>query len=171
MSTISSSPVVSADGVLTITDGAGSPLSYAVAYDFGDFKVGGLNVAQQDVMDFFARGAFFSARNVKGRHIPFSFTAHLIGILGETGAPTLLDVILRKKDWAAATSTLPTANGDTFHHTLTWSIARTTLGATANDAFALKYCQLDADIAEGDGSTISVSGVAKRFSTDYMTIT
>ena len=43
MATISASPIVAADGVLTITDGAGTPLSYTVAYDMGDFKISGLN--------------------------------------------------------------------------------------------------------------------------------
>lgn len=172
MATISATPIVAADGVLTITDATTpSPLSYTVAYDMGDFKISGLNKANKETANFYSRGKFFAARDVKDKEFSFSFTAHLIGLLGETGAPTINDVILRKKDWAAAVSTLPATAGDTFHHTVTWTVERTNLGATADDAFALKYCELSVDWAEGDGSTVTINGVAKMYSTDGMTIT
>lgn len=172
MATISASPIVAADGVLTITDAtAVTPLSYVVAYDMGDFKIAGLNRMNKETAQFYSRGKFFAARDIKDKEFSFSFTAHLIGLLGETGAPTLNDVILRKKDWAAAVSTLPATAGDTFHHTVTWSVERSNLGATADDTFTLKYCELSVDWAEGDGSTVTVNGIAKMYSTDGMTIT
>jgi hypothetical protein len=170
MAVIASIPIIAADGVLTITDGG--VLTYAVAYDHGDLKIGGLNVTQKEVTDFFSRGTYFGSRDTKAKPIPFSFTAHLIGILGETGAPTIMDVVLRKKDWAAAVSTLPAGHGDTFHHALTWSIERTNLGATNDDAVALKYCEINVDLQDGEqGATITINGVAKPYSTDYITLT
>ena len=169
MATIASTPIVSADGVLTISDGAA--LTYTVAYDMGDFKISGLNVANQESLNFYARGNYVGTRNIKDKEFTFSFTAHLIGLLGETGAPTINDVILRKKDWSAATSTLPGAAGDTFHHTILWTVERSNLGATSDDTFTLKYCELSVDWAEGDGSTVTINGVAKMYSTDGMTIT
>lgn len=169
MATIASTPIVAADGVLVIKDGAA--LTYTVAYDMGDFKIGGLNVANKESLNFYARGKFFGARDIKDKEFTFSFTAHLIGLLGETGAPTINDVVLKKKDWAAMTSTLPTTAGDTVHHTIQWTVERTNLGATADDTFTLKYCELSIDWAEGDGSTCTINGVAKMYSTDGMTIT
>jgi len=171
MATIASTPIVAADGVLTIKDATGTPLSYTVAYDMGDFKIGGLNVSNKESLNFYARGVFFGTRDIKSKEFTFSFTAHLIGLLGETGAPTINDVILRKKDWAAAVSTLPAAAGDTFHHTILWTVERSNLGATTDDTFTLKYCELSIDWAEGDGSTCTINGVAKMYSTDGMTIT
>ena len=170
---IASTPIVAADGVLVIKYGAGSPLSYTVAYDMGDFKISGLNVANQETLNFYARGNFFGTRNIKDKEFTFSFTAHLIGLGGDSGSPTINDVILRRSgsDWAAATSTLPTSAGDTFHHTIQWTVERTNLGATADDTFTLKYCELSIDWAEGDGSTCTINGVAKMYSTDGMTIT
>ena len=169
MATIASTPIVAADGVLVIKDGAS--LTYTVAYDMGDFKIGGLNVANKESLNFYARGVFFGTRDIKSKEFTFSFTAHLIGLLGEIGAPTINDVILKKKDWLTMTSTLPTAAGDTVHHTIQWTVERTNLGATADDVFTLKYCELSIDWAEGDGSTCTINGVAKMYSTDGMTIT
>jgi hypothetical protein len=172
MAVISNIPIVIADGTLTILDGTATPLSFAVPFVQGNLKIGGLNLAQQDSLDFFDRQTFIGTRNVKAKLFSITFTCLPTATLGVAGAPSILDVMRRKVDWLAATSTLPTANGDTFHHTLRWNIERTNLGATGDNIILAKYCEItDFEISEGDGAVLSITAVGKPFSTDFLTFT
>ena len=177
MAVVSLSSIVGIDGVLTIKDGAA--LTLALPFTNGDFKLPGLNggltsgrTSMQEVTDFFARGKYIGSRYTKGKILECSFTAHLTALTGETGDATILDVALRKNDWAAPTSTVPVARGDVLHYTLEWAVERTDFGATNDRKITMKYCEVTIDVAEGDdGGTLTVNIRAKPYSTDSIAFT
>jgi len=177
MAVLSLSPIVGIDGILTIKDGAA--LSLAMPFTNGDFKLPGLNAgltsgrtSMQEVTDFFARGKYIGSRYTKGKVLEGSFTCHLTALLGEAADPSILDAVLRKVDWVAASSTIPAARGDVMHFTLEWAVERTDFGATNDRKITLKYCEVTADIAEGDdGSVLTINFRAKPYSTDSIALT
>lgn len=177
MAVVSLSPILGADGTLTIKDGAA--LSFLVPFSNGDLKGAGLNAGisglrtgMAEVVDFFARGKWIGSRYNKTKILEFSFTAHMPALLGETGDPSLLDVVCKKGDWAAATSTVPAARGDVMHYTLEWAVERTDFAATNDRKVIMKYCELSLDPTESDdGSTWTVNVRVKPYSTDSITFT
>lgn len=168
---LSNTPILSRDGVLTIKDGAGTPLSYAIAYTDGDFSLSGLVEDQTTVQSFRNRGRTYAVRKVEDQDLEFSFTAHAHAILGDGTIAGFFDVIAKKGVWAAATSTLPAAAGDAFCVSLTFTAERSNLGATSDASVVLKYCRISGDFQEGVPSTFSISGTAYCLSTDYLTVT
>ncbi|TXH41152.1 MAG: hypothetical protein E6Q97_38110 [Desulfurellales bacterium] len=168
---ISATPIIPRDGVLTIKDGAGTPLSYAIPYSDGDFSLSGLVEDQTTVQSFRNRGRTYAIRKVEDQDLEFSFTCHAHAILGDGATAGLYDVLGKKGVWAAATSTLPAAAGDAFCVSLTFTAERSNLGATSDASVVLKYCRISGDFQEGVPSTFSISGTAYAYSTDYLTIT
>lgn len=59
-------PIIPRDGILTIKDGAGSPLSYAIPYTDGDFSMSGLVEDQSAVQSFKNRGAHLLYQEDRG---------------------------------------------------------------------------------------------------------
>lgn len=168
---LSATPILSRDGILTIKDGAGTPLSYAIAYTDGDFSMNGIVEDQSAVQSFRNRGRTYAVRKTEDQDLEFSFTCHAHAILGDGTTAGLYDVLGKKGVWAAATSTLPAAAGDAFCVSLTFTAERSNLGATSDASVVLKYCRISGDFQEGIPSTFSISGTAYAYSTDYLTIT
>lgn len=171
MPSLAATPVIPADGILTVTDGAA--LSYTVVYEDGDFSVSGMTHSQKAVAVFKDRGATYAVRETEDQEIEFSFSAHLITLRGDGTNAGLEDVVNKKGVWAAATSTLPTANGgfDTYLLSVKWAFERSNYGDTVGDrSVTLKYCRLTLDASEGVPAKISIKGTAYCISTDYLTV-
>lgn len=163
-------PFVPRDGSLTFSDGAGTPLTYTVQYEDGDFSVSGLNDSTYAKQSFKSRGKTYSVRDVEDQEIEFSFTCHAIALVGDGTTATVGDVVLKEGAWASATSTLPAANGDSYCVSLTWTGERTNFGASSDSSITLKYCALSMDFSEGVAGKLSIKGVAYPISTDFRTI-
>lgn len=166
-------PVVVSDGVITITDGAGTPLSFVVAYEDGDLAISGLTESQKEIQEFYDRGMFVGLRAVKQMPIEFSFSAILVNLRGDGTTAGIEDVVNRKGVWASATSTLPAAAGGTecYCVQVKWQFERSDFGDTVGDrSITLKYCRLTLDVSEGIPGKISIKGRAFTYSTDYLTV-
>lgn len=168
---LSATPLIPRDGTLTIKDGAGTPLSYVIPYTDGDFNITGIVEDQTTVQSFKNRGRTYAVRKVEDQDIEFSFSAHAHAFLGDGTLAAFYDVIAKKGVWAAATSTLPAANGDAYCVTLVFGGERSNLGATTDIQVTLKYCHISGDFTEGVPSTFSISGTAYCISTDYLAVT
>ncbi|HYF53370.1 MAG TPA: hypothetical protein VEA41_03845 [Salinarimonas sp.] len=169
-------PLIPNDGVLLINDGAGSPLSYAIVYEDGDFTLGGLKKSQKEVQEFLDRGRFYSVRETNDVSIDWSFSCHAIAMLGDgvTASPT--DVFLKLGVWSAATNLLPAAAGGgasgVWCVKMTFTGERTDYGATADTTAVLKYCHAESlDFGEGIPGKWSLKGKLYCHSTDYLTLT
>lgn len=163
-------PIVPKDGILTITDGTGTPLSFEVAYEDGDFQVGPLMPGQWRRQEYKDRGVPYAVRKVEKMSIPFSFTCHAVGIIGDGSTALIGDVALKLGVWASAVSKIAAAAGDADLYQLVWTAERSSLGATADSSVTLKYCEFTIDIAEGDPTKINVTGIGYALSTDFLTV-
>lgn len=167
---LSATPIIPRDGTLTIKDNTGTPLSFVIPYTDGDFSLSGIVEDQSAVQSFKNRGRTYAIRKTEDQDLEFSFTCHCHALLGDGTLAGLYDVLAKKGVWASAVSTLPAAAGDAFTVSLTFTAERTNLGATTDSTTILKYCRLSGDFQEGVPSTLSFSGTAYSYSTDYLTI-
>lgn len=167
--TVATSPIIPKDGVLTFADSTGSPITFAVVYEEGDFSISGIEEGDYEIEIFYDRHEPYSARKVRKKIYEWSFTAHLVAFTDSTG--NMLDVVRFAGAFSAAISTGgATARGDAKLIQLTWAAERTDYGGTADGSWVLKYNRITADIQEGIPTTITISGRNIPFSTDYMTI-
>lgn len=162
-------PLIPFDGQVTVTDGGA--LSLVLLYEDGDFNVTGLNSSQKTRQSFKSRGKTYAVRDVEDQDIEFSWTAHAVHIIGDGTTATLGDVVLKKAVWAAATSKLASANGDSYLVQVSWRGERTNFGATNDNVITMKYCSVSMDFTEGVPGKISIKGTCFPISTDYLTIT
>lgn len=166
----SANPLIPADGVITITDGAA--LSLVLLYEDGDLQISGLNGQnQKSYVGFKSRGKTYAVRQVEDVDIEFSFTCHACHIIGDGTTATIGDVALRKGVWATYSSTLPAASGDAYLVQVAWRGERSNLGSTNDDKITMKYCALTMDFSEGVPGKLSIKGTCYPISTDYLSIT
>lgn len=163
-------PLIPLDGTVTFTNGV---LTYILMYEGGDLQVSGLKEGQMATQVFKDRGIPYAVRATeRDEAIEFTFTCDAVAIVSDGTTATVGDVILKKKVWAAATSTLPAAAGDAYCVTTSWVGERIVSGgATGNTGISLKYCRLEADFQESIPGKFSVKGKAFCYSNDYVSYT
>lgn len=160
-------PLIPTDGLITISDGAA--LSVTVAYDSGDFQITGLTNSQKTRKGYKSRGKTYSVRDVEDQDIQFSFSSDAVTLKGDGTTGTPWEAANRIGVWAAATSTLPSVNGDSYLLQVSWTGERTNRGASNDNTITMKYCALDIDFQEGDPGKISFKGVNYCLGSDYLT--
>jgi len=161
-------PSIIRDGTVTIRDGAGSPLSYEVVFEDGDFSISDLREGGQDIQEFEDRGNVYSARKIGRKSKQFSFTCHGLRFKREgSGNTHITDVVLKQGAWASATST-GAAYSDAHMVEVEFSIDRSSLGESTDSKITLAYCSLSAGFQEGNPGKISISGVCHAFADDYI---
>lgn len=162
-----STPLIPKDGTIVITDGAA--LSFTVIYEDGDFQASDLKSDQMMTQVFKDRGIPSSARETeRDEAIEGTFTCHAVAIVGDNTTATIGDIVLRKKVWAAYTSTAA-SYGDAKCVQVAWTGERTDVGATADAGITLKYCRLAGDFSEGLPAKWSIKVKAFCFGSDYVT--
>lgn len=139
------------DGLIEILDGAGSPLSYTVAYEAGNFAYADPHANRVVVRD---RGAIAGLRKGDDPVITGSFSVHARKLADSSDA-TLVDVIEKAGAWASATST-GGSGFEQFLVTLRFTIDSTASGDTADDIATFAKCHLAYDFAEGELDVINV---------------
>lgn len=164
-------PAIVRDGTILINDGAGSPLGYTIVYEDGDFSVDELIAGQMEVQPFKDRGIIYALRKTEDKEISFSFSGHLIALLGDGTTAMPFDVALKLGVWAAATTLLPTGKGDVHLVKVTLTLERTDFSATADSTIVLKYCHLRIGMSEGIPGKWTIKGTCYPFSTDSITLT
>lgn len=171
---VATSPIIPKDGVLTFADATGSPITWAVVYEDGDFSIGEIEEGDYEHEVFWDRHEPYSVRKTKKKIYEWSFTAHLVAFTDSHASPVgnALDVVRFKGAFLSAISTggASNAKGDAALLQLTWATERTDFGGTADGSMVLKYNRLSASIQEGTPSTITISGKSIPFSTDHFTI-
>ena len=152
---IAATPLVPKDGTITISDGAGTPLSFEVTYEDGDFQIAGLAAGDWEVETFYDRGIPYSVRNIKRKSYEFTFTCHAVA-LSNASSGVILDVVRKAGTWASATA-VNTA-GDAHLVKVVFRGERTDLGATADSLLNLFECHLQADFSEGVPGKLTIKG-------------
>lgn len=142
------------DGTITILDGAGSPLSYTVAYENGDLSYTEDKAGRIVIRD---RGTIVGLRSGDDPVQSLSFSVHLRSLAITATNATLIDVIQRTGAWAAATSTGGTGY-EPFLCTVKITIEGTDLGDGADHVATFAKVLLTYDMKEGDPDVINVKG-------------
>lgn len=155
-------PIIPKDGFVRISDGGA--LVVEDFYEDGTFKASGIRKDQMSVQKFKKRGKGWALRAVEDQDVQWSLELHLCGFSGGTNG-TVIDAFRRTNAWAAAVST-SVSRGDA--HTLKVEFfARTAdLGADADAAFTMKYCDAEIEISEGVPGKLGLSGTAYVFGDD-----
>lgn len=151
------------DGTILFEDGAGTPVSYTVAYEAGDLTI---NLPGKTVNAFLDRGKFGSTPSLRygdEQAITFSFTAHLRDL--SDGTDVVLPDFLLDTDGdlstaaGSAQSTLGT-NAEVMTWTVTFTIEGTDRGDASDHVIELSFCHVTGSISEGDPDTISIEGTS-----------
>lgn len=177
MADLSLSPIIPNDGQLVISDGAGSPLTYTVVYEDGDFSYSGVKKGQKAVQKFQDRGRDYAWRETSDEDIEVSFSCHCVAFGGDGSTTTTPNNVFEKTGtWASATSMLPAAAGGgssgVWAVKLVFTAERSNNGATADSTVTFKYfhCE-DISFTEGSPSKLSFKGKVLNYSTDYYSTT
>lgn len=163
-------PLVPKDGTITVSDGAGTPLTVEVKYEDGNLSIDDLAAGNWEIQKFEDRGTPYALRATTKKEVKVSFTCHAVNL---TGANSVLEAIRKTGTWAAATSTLPIASGGSEVHCVqvSWAGERSDFGATADAAVVLKKCRLVGSLKEGTPGELSFQGSAYVFSDTDVAIT
>lgn len=147
-------PYIPQDGVITITDGTGSPLTCTVVYEDGDMNISELSATQAEDVRFFDRGTLYAVRRGQVVTPTISFSCHLTDFTDAT-AKNILDVLLWRGTWSAAVSTFPGAQAVDVKLTLDSSSAGSGGGPSSITLYGVT---LKGSIAEGSPMKLSLSG-------------
>lgn len=141
------------DGKITIKDGTGTPLTFEVSYEAGDFQLTDPRYNYTVVQD---RGEIAGVRKTSKEPGSFSFSAYLRAVTDGTDY-TLIDV-LKATNSASAWTTTGTVAYDRDLRTVVFELEGTTPDG-ADSVITCTLCGMEYSIAEGELTTISVEGV------------
>jgi len=149
---------VKRDGTITLLDGAGTPKTYTVSAEPGDFS---MDVPAETRNDFLDRGRLVgSVRYGDDQPVTGSFSVYFRGGTSDDGAAAALIDILNGDAFsygtAAWTSTLG-ANAEVKTVDIVLTIEGTNHGDAADHVITIPDCSLQYDFAEGDPNVINVS--------------
>lgn len=163
-------PMIPKDGTITIYDGAGTPLSFEVQYEDGNFSAPELSEGLAEVLEFEDRGNVYSARKGGRKSQDFSFECHAMRFKRDgSGNTHILDVVTKAGAWASATST-GASYSDAHLVKVVFKAARTALGEASDSTITLKYCHLRSGFQEGVPGKFSISGRAYAFTDDAIVL-
>lgn len=141
------------DGKITIKDGAGTPLTFEVSYEPGDFQ---LTDPRYNYTTVYDRGEIVGVRKTTKEPGSFSFSAYLRAATDATDL-NLIDVI-KATNSASAWATTGTVAYDRDLRTVVFELEGTTPDG-ADSVFTCTLCGFEINIAEGELTTVSVEGV------------
>lgn len=163
-------PMIPKDGTITLYDGAGSPLSYEVAYEDGDFSAPELAEGLEEVVEFEDRGTVYAARKTGRKSQDFSFSCHALRFKRDgSGNTHIADVVMKQGAWSAATSTAASYS-DAHMVKVVFKAERSDFGESADSTITLKFCHLRAGFQEGVPGKFSISGRAYMFTADAIAV-
>lgn len=145
------------DGVITLKDATGSPLTFVITYEPGDFTAGPFVQGGSEVVAIYDRGRKSALRKTKDLHPAFSFSAYMTSFTDATdGSP--IDAILKQGKFASGVSTQGTS-ADVWTFDLTLVIEGTDIGGSSDDTLTLEDCHGQIEFAEGEeANRYNISG-------------
>jgi hypothetical protein len=163
---LSSAPLIPADGVLVLSDASGTPKTVTITYTDGDLKIDGLAADAADITVFEKRNVPYAARQTGRKRIKVTFSCHILDLSnGSAGTP--LDAVRKTGVFAAGVSTWTA--GDVWFVDLLWTGERTSFGASADASIRLKKFHPEASFSEGIPGKFEITGEAIIVDTDTST--
>lgn len=162
-------PMLPPDGILTITDATGTPLSFTVAYEDGDFAVDDLRQGGKEAMVLYDRKIPYALRGNGTPTIKGKFSCHALVFTDATNS-NILDVVRGAGTWASFVSTGPTTSGDLKTVTVKFTAEKSDFGNSADTYVTFKYVYLKAAFAEGEPGKFSIDMEIIPFASDWIAV-
>lgn len=145
---------VARDGLITLSDGAGTPLTHTVEYEEGDFSVSPEKAERVVLRD---RGVIAGLRKGDDPVPTFSFSVYMRDFI-DSADTTIIDVIEQTNGASSWTSTGGTGF-EQFLIDVAFSAEGTDHGDAGDHTVTMTKCHLVWEFAEAkDGNKITVSG-------------
>tara|TARA_R100000808_G_scaffold21968_1_gene47612 strand:+ start:933 stop:1403 length:471 start_codon:yes stop_codon:yes gene_type:complete len=144
------SPRIPRDGTITVEDDSGTPISYTVLYEDGDYKGPEMMEDQSDIAEFYDRQELYAIRKTQRKSAAFSFSAHLTDVEGWK----LKDAFSKTGAYSSGVST-SASYGDVWTVKVTW-----TDGTLSQ---VLPHCHGKVTFSEGEPGKVEVSGTVFFF--------
>ena len=146
------------DGLITLKDGTGSPVTMDVIYEDGDLSFEGISKHQAELIAFFDRGVFYSVRKSNQKFVTFKFTAHFTELSDATNS-NVYDFINFANKYSANVSTLgSTAEVKTI--SVLWTVEGSGHGDASNHTLLITHCACEISIAEGEPDKFTITGTS-----------
>jgi hypothetical protein len=145
------------DGSMTIKDGTGTPLTFTVPFEQGNFSITGLARKLRNVSAYESRGKFKTARHTTRLYPTWTCNVYMADFTA-TGGVSLGDVLFKQgATWSAAVSTFG-ANAQVYALDVVFTVEGTDFGDAADSTFTLEDNYIVADFSEGDPNNFALSG-------------
>jgi hypothetical protein len=128
------------DGLCTVKDGTGTPLSVTEKFGQGDFAFNDLSAAMREVVVYRSRGTRSAVRHGEQIEASGSFSVQVAEFTSAT-ATSIIDAALKNGAFAAAVSTLG-ANAEVYTVDITFTIEGTNFGDSADPTVTFEDCHL-----------------------------
>jgi len=150
-------PKTRRDGVITLKDGTGTPVTLAVSYEEGNLSIDTPKAAQTVIRD---RGVITTVR--KGDDEPSasgSFAAYFRQFTDASEAGSILDFINKTGQYASNVSTGSTGSPfvEFYCVDLEYTVDATALGDADTHTATLSKCVCVASFSEGDPSSFTIN--------------
>jgi len=143
------------DGLITLKDGTGTPVSLAVPFSMGDFALSGLVQGRRATNVYETRGQLVSLR--KGaKSFPTGSFSCMLADYSDATDQTVFDFLNKSGSYAANISTT-VAKGDVYTVDIVFTVEGTDLGDSADHTLTLEDCDCSMDLSEGEPNSISIS--------------
>jgi len=139
------------DGSITITDGSNN---YIANFAVGDMA---WEAAKPEMVIIRDRATIVGARNGDDVPVSFSFSVHLRA-LHDSGNDALYDIITAGTMGGATLTNVGGLGYEPFMSNVIFTINATALGDSKQYTITFSKCQLIGSVAEGDPSSLSISG-------------
>lgn len=143
------------DGTITLLDGAGTPVSYAMGYTQGDWKIDGLTKEQREVLTFISRGRLKGKRLGDPVFPTLTGTAMVTGLTHSTDS-TPLDFL--RAVGAYTGNVTQDADGEVYTVGIRITIERSAHGMGNDETITLPDTHMTIGWAEGRPTTLAFSG-------------
>ena len=144
------------DGTITLTSGGGSPVTFTVDYEDGNFSADLLG-EDADRIVIRDRGTIVGLRKGDDQVGSLSFSVHFREFTNAGASGVLLDFINGTQAGSALAST-GGAQYEQFLCTVKMTCEGTDHGESADGAVQFEYVCLSADFSEGDPDVLNISG-------------
>lgn len=143
------------DGTITLLDGAGTPVSLAMGYSQGDWKVDGLTKEQREVLPFYSRGQLKGLRLGDPVHPTITGTAMVTGLTHATDS-TPLDFL--RQAGAYTGNVTQDGDGEVLTVGVKITIERSSHGMGSDETITCTNVHMTIGWAEGRPTTLSFNG-------------
>lgn len=146
------------DGVISLADGTGTPVTLTVPFTNGDFSLSGLGRTHAELVKYQTRGGKGECFRYGAKTYPTgSFTAVLTELSAAATDIVLLDFVRKTGTCASNVSTLGTSTNVVYTIDITLTIEGTDNGDAADHTIVLTDCHCTADLTEGTPDSVTIN--------------